>query len=616
MSDSDGHIAEDSHIAESTATDRRSPVLPSLVFAVGVVAFTVATLGKEWYDTPELLFWLPVIQLCTAVVIGFRCGRPASRIEWVAVLAAHSLLVMLVTLIAIGAWDWVLSQSVEGLFRLLLVLMWIAPLGGVLLIAETIRRRQLRWRPWIPNAIRFCLAATIVLIAVEGTAFVIERRRQPPPITRELPQAPGSDVRIAAIGGSTMLGFPYEPEWGIANVAVCQLQQMYPEQSFVLENLARTGMNLEQAVGEIRQLKYRPDILLVYSGHNEFFYDLEEVAITRKTAWRVDNVLDFSPTFRLISPVLARTSVCYVGSEKYLTLCSVQRCPDIVERRRLQRYTNHVQQLFRWAALSRVTVVYCVPASDAATFAPNESICASADPAVHAEIEAQWEHVRRLQETNQWTEALDVCRAVLNDHAEFAEFHFLAGRSCRALGDREAARNYFWTARNLDQLPIRAKDSYCEAGIAAATANGISVIDCPAILRRESTDGFPDQRFFLDGVHPNLRATFILGKAVATTIADSDRLPANGEQDPAPILSFEDCVHELGVTSETLSRAYERTEAVLKRYRDFRAPDDDARLRAAEKYKILANGLADGSIRPSEEGSETLEPRTLPETRN
>ena len=597
----------DDPVTEYVEQPRRSPVLPTTLFIVSLIAIVAASIAADWIPVSELLVWCPLIQLVAALVIQRTCGRPTTPGAWVSVLTAHLAMLVLLSLLATGRYDWAKFQILEGLLRLLLSLIWLLPMCGLLLIAETVRRRKLRWRRWVPGGIRLCLGATLVLVGVEGTALLIEHQKQLGPITTSLPQSPGGEIRVAAIGGSTMLGFPYDPEWGIGNVAVCQLRQLFPDQHFVLDNVAITGMNLELAIGQISHLQYRPDILLIYSGHNEYFHDLDELTEARKTAWRVDDLLYYSPAFRLISPLLAQRSANFVGHEGGKKLCGRKLCPDSLERTRLQRYSDQLRALFRWAASGHVTVLYCIPASDEADSSPNRSLCHSSDPAVHAKIKTIRERVLKLQQQERWEESLTICEDVLKQEPEFAEFHYRAGLSCRALGNPEQAHHYFQNARDLDQYPIRARSSYCEAGRAVARASDILTVDCPEILRQHSPDGISDRRFFLDGVHPNLRTTYLLGQAVANVIAAADCLPGNTARlKPAP-LSFQDCVKELDVTSETLVRAYLKTALVLEHYSDFPAVSDGTRERAAEDYRRIAEQLSIGAIHPGEGGAEALE---------
>ena len=70
-------------------------------------------------------------------------------------------------------------------------------------------------------------------------------------------------------------------------VAGWRLQQLYPGRIVKLHNLAIGGQNLRQAINGLHKLETRPDLLLVYSGHNEFYQDMEEILITAESPFHV-----------------------------------------------------------------------------------------------------------------------------------------------------------------------------------------------------------------------------------------------------------------------------------------------------------------------------------------
>jgi hypothetical protein len=49
-----------------------------------------------------------------------------------------------------------------------------------------------------------------------------------------------------------------------------QLGRAFPGRTFIADNRADLGLTLELAIGRLSGLERRPDLLIVYSGHNEF----------------------------------------------------------------------------------------------------------------------------------------------------------------------------------------------------------------------------------------------------------------------------------------------------------------------------------------------------------
>lgn len=594
--------------AKNTSRPGMSPVAATFWLALAVFLATDLALeyGRQVLAT-DLLPVLLLVQIGIAVFVRWKFVRSQTWLQWLAMALIHAALFCVPILVITGIYFWWRLPVLEAAFRLFLVMLWGLPLIGVVLLLETVRRGRLRWRTWVPGALRLCLAAAVLLTALEGCAWLIVHQRQPANLLpASLPEARDNVFRIAAVGGSTMRGFPYAPESGIAQVAVSQLQHVFPEQAFELQNLAVTGVNLQQAIQKIHDLNARPNVLIVYSGHNQFFHNLEELALDRRTGWKVDPLFRYSPTFQLLGPLLAQKSMAFADINAQDAFCGHKLCSDFLDHKRLQRYRQQLSALMQWANSQNVTVVHCVPASDEASFAPNQSWCRTNDPQQRKQLEDTWHRVRQLHEQQDWAAALKLCQNALEQEPAFAEFHYLAGRSCLNLGEIHwpQARQFFNQARDLDQFPIRARSDYCEAGREVASNSGAAIVDCPTVLRAVHPDGFLDDRSFLDGVHPNLHSCFVLGTEVAKAVAESSSVASTATE--KTWLSYDDCLAKQGVNADVLARVCRTTADVLQRYALLRTAPDQDRRQAAERYLQSADGLAAGKVLPGQNGTDSL----------
>ena len=480
--------------------------------------------------------------------------------------------------------------------------------GVLLLLGETIRRGKLRWRPWVPGALRTGLACLIAVPILEGTAWLIEQSKfQPLPMPGTLSSAVEGEIHVAAVGGSTMLGFPYEPHYSIGHVLAWQLRQMYPQHKVRLENLSVTGANLEQALARLGDLKQAPDLILVYSGHNQFFHRLEELDLARRTSWgTIDDWMSLSAVFRITNPLLAQQMMITTAQAQDQRLCGAQICPTHLLRTRLQRYVRQLNDFFRWAEKNEIAIVFCSPVAGESDFEPNLSLGDPDDVPTMTAIEQQWQSIRRRQQKGEWTSALNLCSAALQKYPNVAEFHFRTGQCFLKLDQPEAARSHFENAINLDQFPIRALDAYRESGLRAARRSGVTVVETENVVRRHAEDGLLNHEFFLDGVHPNLSATYLIGRAVTDAAMTTDAFHRHGKPITSSRLSFAESMQDHHIDSEILAKAYETTDDVLTRYSDFRPFDRERRLTEAAEYAALAAQLREGNVVPGEAGAESL----------
>src|SRR5262249_26274501 len=150
---------------------------------------------------------------------------------------------------------------------------------------------------------------------------------------------PADEIRIVSLGGSTMHGMPYDPKFGIPNVIAWRLQQQYPQRRVISENHALDGQNLQLAIETLNRVHYRPHVLLLYSGHNEFFHDLQELTgPDSRLKGATDVILQWSPTFRLLNMQLRRHMVLQAMKSQSIRELVDQPLapPAVLERRRLR----------------------------------------------------------------------------------------------------------------------------------------------------------------------------------------------------------------------------------------------------------------------------------------
>jgi hypothetical protein len=587
---------------------RRRPqnlLLPWLLLPIGLILLPMVLTTA----TAEVFLAVPVVQLIGLMLIWNRWGLPKNW--WSIALATATNLAAVATTVLcwFGLYRYSFLLAAGIMLRMSIAAGVLSCAGVLLLLCETIRRGKLRWRPWVPGLLRTGVAVLVAVPILEGTAWVIEQSKfQPLPMPGTLSSAAESEIHIAAVGGSTMLGFPYEPHYSIGHVLTWQLRQMYPEHKVRLENLSVTGANLEQALARLGDLKQKPDIILVYSGHNQFFHRLEELDLARKTSWgTIDDWMSLSAVFRITNPLLAQQMMVTTAKPEEQRLCGAGICPPHLLRTRLQRYVRQLNDFFHWANENDIAVVFCSPVAGESDFEPNLSLGDPADVATMTAIEQQWLAVRKMQQNSEWTTALDLCSDALQEYPNVAEFHFRAGECCLILDQSESAQSHFENAINLDQFPIRALDSYRESGIRAARRAGVSVVETENVIRRHAKHGLLSNNFFLDGVHPTLSATYLIGRAVTDAAMTTDAFQRHGEPISSSRLSFAESMQDHNIDSEVLAKAYETTVDVMTRYSDFRSFDRERRLTEAAEYAALAAQLRNQHIVPGEDGAESLD---------
>lgn len=93
-----------------------------------------------------------------------------------------------------------------------------------------------------------------------------------PPNDIFLADKPENTFRIFVMGSSTVFGFPYERNLMFSRILHKQLEDAYPDKKIEVVNTAITAINSFTLLDFTDQiLEYKPDAILIYAGHNEFY---------------------------------------------------------------------------------------------------------------------------------------------------------------------------------------------------------------------------------------------------------------------------------------------------------------------------------------------------------
>ncbi len=100
--------------------------------------------------------------------------------------------------------------------------------------------------------------------------------------TKNDPTQPGNDLflihkpsngfRVFVLGASTAQGFPYDMNISFSRILYYRLKELYPERPIEVINVSMAAVNsyaLADFIDEI--LKQKPDVILIYAGHNEYY---------------------------------------------------------------------------------------------------------------------------------------------------------------------------------------------------------------------------------------------------------------------------------------------------------------------------------------------------------
>ena len=298
---------------------------------------------------------------------------------------------------------------------------------------------------------------------------------------------PSRGLRIFVLGESTAAGFPYPHNGTFSRVVRDALRDVLPEDSVEVVNLAIAATNSYALVDIAKDvLAQRPDAVLIYAGHNEYYGALGVGSNIAAVSWpamvRATLALDRLRTVHLLQIILTRARRATRGtpptdSAAATFMESVARDQQITLGDRtyaagLAQFDDNLRVLLRMFRRAAVPVFVASIASNVRDQRPFVS------PA--------------------------------NAPARAA---FDSGRVLLATGDSARARVLLERARDLDVIRFRAPSAIDSVIRRAAAAESATYVPAAEQLESASPGGMPGHELFLEHVHPNRAGYTLIARA-------------------------------------------------------------------------------------------------------
>jgi hypothetical protein len=443
-------------------------------------------------------------------------------------------------------------------------------LAGALMFA----RRRRAARSWTARLLALCMALALAVALAEGVAaarLAARRAPSPPPepkahdpsLPTRFPDPPGDrTVDLVVLGESSASGVPYHEWLSVGEIVAWKLREALPDRSFSVKMLAQSGLTFDQVHQSLESLERRPELVILYAGHNEFSmrhgwnYEAPHYLDERPPPRRVtllDVIREHSPVYRLIDETtgrFVRASPPKKTGSRRLVDVPVYTAADYAER--LREFRLRLELITAYCERMGALVVLVIPPGNDADFDPNRSFLPPETTRAAREAFArEFDAARQLEATDP-AGAAAAYRRLLEGQPRFAEAHYRLARLHEAAGRREEANRHYVAARDCDGLPVRCtsdfQDAYREL---AANHPGAILIDGPAVLRRRSPRGVVGDNFFGDAMHPSLIGYTELARAILRGLHARRALGWDqAASAPEPVLTPADCARHFGMDPE------------------------------------------------------------------
>jgi hypothetical protein len=325
-------------------------------------------------------------------------------------------------------------------------------------------------------------------------------------------------IKILVIGESSGRGEPYHPWLSVGQIVAWRLEEVFPKRPIELDIWAYGGATLEVMHNKLASLTYRPDLLIVYVGHNEF---QARYAWMREVNYYIDDLtlasatpaIDFlgqishcSPLCRLVLETRNLQQVaCAPPRAVVRELVDRPVCTADETETILSDFQRRLDAIAAYCETIRTTAVFVVPPSNDAGFDPSRSILAPELRKSQRIALARAVAYARALEGKDPAEALRIEREQVERHPGFAELHFRMARLLEQTGRFDEARVHYIQARECDAMPLRCPHPLQQVfRRVAANHPAVILVDGPEVFQARSAHGIVGDQFFHDAQHPNL----------------------------------------------------------------------------------------------------------------
>lgn len=347
--------------------------------------------------------------------------------------------------------------------------------------------------------------------------------------------------RIFALGGSTTQGQPYLTETAFPKWLQLRLQATMPNESIEVINcggISYASYRVAAILDEV--LQHSPDMIILYTGHNEFLeartYSrqrsvprwlakplslLEKLRIARITARFLYGETKQSPQKTTLPSEVDTLLDHSAGMDAYVRDAMWSDDVHLHFELTLARMVEACRQ-------ASVPLVLCVPASDLVNTPPFKSV---PDPTLKQSRRNDVDRwMKEIESEAELAERIVAAESILRLDPDHALANYALGRWTYEAdkGDQAKAILHLVNARDHDVCPLRATTRIVDSVRAHRSREGVYMIDTPELLdRRDASgrlipDGAADPSWFVDHVHPTIEGHQQIAKRIYELLVHVD----------------------------------------------------------------------------------------------
>ena len=339
--------------------------------------------------------------------------------------------------------------------------------------------------------------------------------------------------RIFCLGASTVQGVPYPPNGAFPAQLENVLAALHPQRRVEVINCGITAIASYSVLDIAREIlaKYRPDLIVVYTGHNEFYGVLAQASRLSlfHSYFLIQSFLKLQhlKTFLLLRDIVTKLFSKRITADSVIhhdTMMGIM--PGDVgipfESKLFQRTENHfrknLEAIAREAKNHHTDVIFCTLVSNLGDLKPLSSLHENRDRS--AQCFELFMKAKELQSQGKIEEAISAYHQALQCDSTDAEIQYDIGQAYRLVKNAQQAKYHLQLARDFDKIRFRAPSSFNAIIKDVAQSHGVPVVDIEEAFSRVSPDGIISKEYLLEHVHPDVHGYLLMAKSIAQKMSE------------------------------------------------------------------------------------------------
>ncbi len=321
---------------------------------------------------------------------------------------------------------------------------------------------------------------------------------------------PEGGLRLFSIGGSSAYGYPWGAETAFTGLLGDVIAAAEPDRTIETINAAGISYAIQRLRFVAHEIGgYQPDVLIVYSGHNEFVERVFRRDVDAGTGplAALRHALSYSRLYGGLQSLLGRAGPARVDEAQRLDPF-VRRTETVVFSEAEKavvaaEFRETLRRIVREAKTDGTRVVLSTVPANLRDWRPERSqLPPELDEAATRTWRAAFEAGKRALAAGDPARAEAAFTRALGVAPQHAETHFLRGRAQEGLEQWDAARASYRLACDYDAAPARRTSAINDAVREVAAEEGVVLVDMDRIFEEHSPHGLVGFDLVEDYVHP------------------------------------------------------------------------------------------------------------------